>query len=202
MTDSQWIPVTNARHGNSRNNKSSFGTRGGRTKPSKNNSPSNHLNLNKNSPSYNNNINNNIYTFPSNINYEQGFNLLNEDEDENDSSDDSLEQENNNDSLSFKPYQIELSLKCPFENCQNELLNNSTKIIDHLKELHKLRFVNLHHVYLIIEKYLDIWSKKIHDDNVIQQLKIEVDNEGMNEYLFYILFIYRFLNIYIFFFFV
>ncbi|CAG8630962.1 4610_t:CDS:2 [Rhizophagus irregularis] len=88
------------------------------------------------------------------------------------------QQDENNDSLSLKPYHIELSLKCPFKNCQNELLNNSTKLNDHLKELHNLRFVNLHHVYLIIEKYLDIWSKKINDDNVIQQLKIEIDNEA------------------------
>ncbi|GBB87652.1 hypothetical protein RclHR1_14110001 [Rhizophagus clarus] len=184
MTDGQWTSVTNARHGNSRINKSSFGTRG-RIKPSYKNNTSSSTNkssdhLNKNS--YNNNINNNnTYTFSSNNNYEQGFSLLNEDEDENDSSDDSLEQENNDNSL--KPYHIELSLKCPFENCQHELISNSTKLIDHLKELHKLRFVNLHHVYLIIERYLDIWSKKINDDNVIQQLKIEVDNEGNKIYL-------------------
>ncbi|CAB4375676.1 unnamed protein product [Rhizophagus irregularis] len=191
MTDDQWTSVTNARHGNSRINKSSFGTRGGRTKPSYKNNKLSSANkssdhLNKNSSSYNN-INNNRYAFPSNINYEQGFNLLNEGEDENenenDSSDDSLEQDENNDSLSLKPYHIELSLKCPFENCQNELLNNSTKLNDHLKELHNLRFVNLHHVYLIIEKYLDIWSKKINDDNVIQQLKIEIDNEGDKVYV-------------------
>src|SRR6266536_133456 len=121
MADGQWTSVTNARHGNSRNNKSSFGTRGGRTKPLyKNNissstiKSSNHLNKNS---SLNNNINNNTYAFPPNFNYEQGFNLLNEDEDEDEdvSSDESLGQEYNNNSLSLKPYYIELSVKCPFE---------------------------------------------------------------------------------------
>lgn len=165
MTDGQWTSVTYSRNGNSRNNKSSFGTRGGRTKPIKSLDE-----LNKNSR--NNNKNHNTYTLPSNINYED------ENENENDSSDDSLGQDDDT-SLLLKPYHIELSMNCPFENCQNELLNDSTKLVDHLIEVHKLRFVNLHHVYLILEDYLGNWGKRINDDNIIQQLKIETDNEGI-----------------------
>ncbi|RIA99062.1 hypothetical protein C1645_685074 [Glomus cerebriforme] len=175
---SQWTSVTNARNKTSRINKSSLEIRGGKAKPSYETNISSSTikssnQLNKNSSLNKNSINHNTYTFPPN---EKGF-LNDDDENENDSSDDSLGQKYNDTNLSLKPYNIELSVKCPFENCQNELLNNSTEIVEHLRELHKLRFVNLHHVYLIIENYLDNWSKKIKDEEVIQKLRIEIDNE-------------------------
>ncbi|CAI2164390.1 12071_t:CDS:2 [Funneliformis geosporum] len=187
MTDGHWTSVTNSRHGNSHNN-SSLGTRGGRTRLAYQTNvhngnttpPTNKTSneLNKNSRYNKNNVNYNAYKFPPNVDYEQEFDLSH-DENENDSSDDSSGQG----ILSLKPFYIELSIKCPFENCRNELLCDSTKLIEHLNELHKLRFVNLHHVYLILESYLDSWAKSIKDDGVIRQLETEIDNEGNKVYV-------------------
>ncbi|CAG8526928.1 3408_t:CDS:2 [Funneliformis mosseae] len=184
MTEGHWTSVTNSRHGNSHNN-SSLGTRGGRTrlayKTNVHNGNSTHPSnkvTNKSSRYDKNNANYNAYNFPPNVDYEQELDLSH-DENENYSSDDSLGQG----ILSLKPFYIELSIKCPFENCRNESLFDSTNLIDHLKELHKLRFVNLHHVYLILESYLDIWAKRIKDDDVVQQLETEIDNEGNKVYV-------------------
>ncbi len=205
MTDGQWTSVTNSRHGNSRNN-SSFGTRGGRTRPSyKTNSYNgngsqsssikapNELKKNSRYDKKNHDANQNPYQFPPNV---DEFNLSH-DENDNDSSDDGSGQEN----ASLKPYDIGLSIKCPFvENCQDELLSDGTTLIEHLKELHQLCFVNLHHVYLILEKYLDNWAKRIKDDNVIQQLETEIDNKGIPFHLCNFLFFF-FLDLFIYFFF-
>ncbi|CAG8612982.1 514_t:CDS:2, partial [Dentiscutata heterogama] len=76
------------------------------------------------------------------------------------------------------PYHIELSIKCPFVNCQPKVtIIDSTALMDHLKDAHKLRFSNLHHVYLILEEYLEFWAKEITKDGVLEQLSIEVDGE-------------------------
>ncbi|CAG8806239.1 2585_t:CDS:2, partial [Dentiscutata erythropus] len=81
------------------------------------------------------------------------------------------------------PYHIELSLECPFTSCQIKdkskvKITDSTYLIEHLKEEHSIRFVNLHHVYLTIEKYLGFWAKQL-DQDIIKQLDAEV-NEDKN----------------------
>lgn len=79
------------------------------------------------------------------------------------------------------PYQIELSLECPFASCQIKdkskvKITDSTYLVEHLKE-HSIRFVNLHHVYLNIEKYLEFWAKQ-EEEGVLKQLDIDIEDDG------------------------
>ncbi|CAG8527827.1 1434_t:CDS:2 [Ambispora leptoticha] len=63
---------------------------------------------------------------------------------------------------SLPPFHVSVFILCPFKNCPLEQpILNSTALSEHLKEQHKLVFINLQHVYMILERYLEYWSQKI-----------------------------------------
>ncbi|CAG8457949.1 10203_t:CDS:2 [Paraglomus brasilianum] len=80
---------------------------------------------------------------------------------------------------SLPPYHITLSVRCPFPDCLlEEPLTTSTALVDHLKLVHKLQFVNFHHVYMILESYLDYWAKKVAEKGVENVGRKEAGEEG------------------------
>ncbi|CAG8569295.1 614_t:CDS:2 [Ambispora gerdemannii] len=65
---------------------------------------------------------------------------------------------------SLPPFHVNVFILCPFKDCPLEQpIMNSTELSEHLKEQHKLVLINLHHVYMILELYLEYWSQKITD---------------------------------------
>ncbi|CAG8489640.1 3134_t:CDS:2 [Dentiscutata erythropus] len=176
MTD-EWTSVTNSK--NASRNYSAFGFRGKTLPRHKNNSTrissssiNNGVNINrlKQQDSYSSSKRN---SDPSHNTYPPGF-----DEPISPSSSGTISPDMSREMPTLPPYHIELSIKCPFVNCQPKMtIIDSTALVDHLKDAHKLRFSNLHHVYLILEEYLEYWAKEITKDGVLEQLSVEVDGE-------------------------
>ncbi|CAG8705878.1 19190_t:CDS:10 [Cetraspora pellucida] len=158
MTDG-WTSVKNSK--NASRNYSSFGSRG------------------KTFPRYKNNS-----TRVSNLSINNGVNIHNTypagfEEPISPSSSGTISPDMSQEISTLPSYHIELSIECPFD-CQPKVtINNSTTLVDHLKDVHKLRMSNLHHVYLIIEEYLGFWAKEIIKDDVKKQLSVETDGEKL-----------------------
>ncbi|KAF9963168.1 hypothetical protein BGZ65_005437 [Modicella reniformis] len=53
-------------------------------------------------------------------------------------------------------------IHCPFSTCDlTEPLTNSTSLVIHLKDAHKIVFKNIHHMFILLERYLNHWAKEI-----------------------------------------
>ncbi|CAG8495095.1 18203_t:CDS:2 [Cetraspora pellucida] len=158
MTDG-WTSVKNSK--NASRNYSSFGSRG------------------KTFPRYKNNS-----TRVSNLSIYNGVNIHNTypsgfEEPISPSSSGTISPDMSQEISTLPSYHIELSIECPFDCQPKATINNSTTLVDHLKDVHKLRMSNLHHVYLIIEEYLGFWAKEITKDDVKEQLSVEADGEKL-----------------------
>ncbi|KAF0500578.1 C2H2-type zinc finger transcription factor [Gigaspora margarita] len=175
MTD-EWTSVTNSK--NASRTYSSFGSRGKTLPRHKNNSTrisissiNNGVNINRLKQDTHSSSKRN--SDPSHNTYPPGF-----DEPISPSSSGTISPDISREMPTLPPYHIELSIKCPFVNCQPKVtIIDSTTLVDHLKDAHKLRISNLHHVYLILEEYLEFWAKEITKDGVLEQLSVEVDGE-------------------------
>ncbi|CAG8628773.1 11206_t:CDS:2 [Gigaspora rosea] len=175
MTD-EWTSVTNSK--NASRNYSSFGSRGKTLSRHKNNSTrisissiNNGVNINRLKQDTHSSSKRN--SDPSHNTYPPGF-----DESISPSSSGTISPDISREMPTLPPYHIELSIKCPFVNCQPKVtIIDSTTLVDHLKDAHKLRISNLHHVYLILEEYLEFWAKEITKDGVLEQLSVEVDEK-------------------------
>ncbi|KAF9378371.1 hypothetical protein BGX21_002918 [Mortierella sp. AD011] len=60
------------------------------------------------------------------------------------------------------PYHAVIMIHCPFHSCDlTEPLTDSTSLVAHLKEAHKIAFKNIHHMFILLERYLNHWAEEI-----------------------------------------
>ncbi|KAI8596930.1 hypothetical protein EDD21DRAFT_399666 [Dissophora ornata] len=60
------------------------------------------------------------------------------------------------------PYHAVIMIHCPFQSCDlTEPLTDSTSLVAHLKEAHKIAFKNIHHMFILLERYLSHWAEEI-----------------------------------------
>ncbi|KAF9917535.1 hypothetical protein BX616_000694 [Lobosporangium transversale] len=60
------------------------------------------------------------------------------------------------------PYHITIMIHCPFQSCDmTDPLTDSTSLVLHLKEAHKIVFKNIHHMFIMLDRYLNHWANEI-----------------------------------------
>ncbi|KAF9131883.1 hypothetical protein BGW39_001187 [Mortierella sp. 14UC] len=60
------------------------------------------------------------------------------------------------------PYHAVIMIHCPFQSCDlTDPLTDSTSLVAHLKEAHKIAFKNIHHMFILLERYLTHWAEEI-----------------------------------------
>ncbi|KAI8877085.1 hypothetical protein K501DRAFT_230806 [Backusella circina FSU 941] len=63
--------------------------------------------------------------------------------------------------LPVPPYHTSIIISCPFQDCERPApLIDTTSLVQHLKQEHKLMFKNLHHMYMALDSYLQRWAKE------------------------------------------
>ncbi|KAF9364439.1 hypothetical protein BGX34_001539 [Mortierella sp. NVP85] len=79
------------------------------------------------------------------------------------------------------PYHTMIMIHCPFHTCDlTEPITDSTSLVAHLKEAHKLVFRNIHHMFILLERYLDHWAKEI-EAKGLEKVAIK-ESEGDEHY--------------------
>lgn len=64
--------------------------------------------------------------------------------------------------LPVPPYHTTIVVSCPLEDCESSApFLDTTALVKHLKEEHKLAFKNLHHMYMALDSYLARWAKEL-----------------------------------------
>ncbi|KAF9909131.1 hypothetical protein EC991_009041 [Linnemannia zychae] len=60
------------------------------------------------------------------------------------------------------PYHAVIMIHCPFQSCDlTDPLTDSTSLVAHLKEAHKIAFKNIHHMFILLDRYLTHWAEEI-----------------------------------------
>ncbi|KAG0046897.1 hypothetical protein BGZ83_007947 [Gryganskiella cystojenkinii] len=60
------------------------------------------------------------------------------------------------------PYHAVIMIHCPFQSCDlTDPLTDSTSLVAHMKEAHKVAFKNIHHMFILLERYLNHWAEEI-----------------------------------------
>jgi hypothetical protein len=60
------------------------------------------------------------------------------------------------------PYHAVIMIHCPFHSCNlTDPLTDSTTLVAHMKEAHKIAFKNIHHMFILLERYLNHWAEEI-----------------------------------------
>ncbi|KAG0017642.1 hypothetical protein BGZ81_010642 [Podila clonocystis] len=60
------------------------------------------------------------------------------------------------------PYHAAIMIHCPFQSCTlTDPLTDSTSLVAHLKEMHKVAFKNIHHMFILLDRYLTHWAEEI-----------------------------------------
>jgi len=60
------------------------------------------------------------------------------------------------------PYHAVIMIHCPFHSCNlTDPLTDSTSLVAHMKEAHKISFKNIHHMFILLERYLSHWAEEI-----------------------------------------
>ncbi|CAG8660131.1 12701_t:CDS:2, partial [Acaulospora colombiana] len=191
MTEGQWTSVTNSRNGKTRSylgSKTREKSRGqGKVNHNKrgnisevNKRPSQQQSTHSSSRLPNHGPNHNTYNFPPNFDVANSFppysDISNSDGSSRAVSPDTT-------LLTALPsYHIELMIECPFANCLDQdksevTINDSTYLVEHLKDKHKIHFKDLHHVYLILEKYLKYWANQITQEAIMEKLNTEISED-------------------------
>ncbi|KAF9417655.1 hypothetical protein BGZ94_009916 [Podila epigama] len=74
------------------------------------------------------------------------------------------------------PYHAAIMIHCPFQSCTlTDPLTDSTSLVSHLKETHKVAFKNIHHMFILLDRYLSHWAEVI-EANGLE--KVGVQEEG------------------------
>ncbi|KAG0264747.1 hypothetical protein BG011_006177 [Mortierella polycephala] len=60
------------------------------------------------------------------------------------------------------PYHAMIMIHCPFQSCDMvDPLTDSTSLVAHLKAAHKICFKNIHHMFILLDRYLSHWAEEI-----------------------------------------
>jgi hypothetical protein len=79
------------------------------------------------------------------------------------------------------PYHTLIVIHCPFDSCDlTDPFTDSTSLVNHLKETHKIVFKNIHHMFILLERYLNHWGKEI-EAKGIDKVAVK-ENEGDEYY--------------------
>jgi len=74
------------------------------------------------------------------------------------------------------PYHAAIMIHCPFQSCTlTDPLTDSTSLVAHLKETHKVAFKNIHHMFILLDRYLTHWAEEIEAKGLE---KVGIQEEG------------------------
>ncbi|KAG9326638.1 hypothetical protein KVV02_006149 [Mortierella alpina] len=74
------------------------------------------------------------------------------------------------------PYHAMIMIHCPFQSCHlTDPLTDSTSLVAHLKETHKICFKNIHHMFILLNRYLTHWAEEIEAKGIE---KVALKEEG------------------------
>ncbi|KAI8992423.1 hypothetical protein BDB01DRAFT_716824 [Pilobolus umbonatus] len=80
--------------------------------------------------------------------------------------------------LPVPPYHTNIVVSCPFEGCESPMpFLDTTTLVKHLKESHKLAFKNLHHIYMALDAYLSRWAKELSTKNISKYAYLDPENK-------------------------
>ena len=83
--------------------------------------------------------------------------------------------------LPVPPYHTSIMVSCPLEDCESPIpFLDTTSLVKHLKEAHKLAFKNLHHMYMALDSYLNRWAKELSNKPITEFGYLDSDEkDGM-----------------------
>lgn len=71
--------------------------------------------------------------------------------------------------LPVPPYHTSIMISCPLQDCESPMpFLDTTSLVKHLKEQHKLAFKNLHHMYMALDAYLARWAKELNKASITE----------------------------------
>ncbi|KAG0214509.1 hypothetical protein BGX28_001963 [Mortierella sp. GBA30] len=74
------------------------------------------------------------------------------------------------------PYHAMIMIHCPFQSCHlTDPLTDSTSLVAHLKETHRVNFKNIHHMFILLDRYLSHWAEEIEAKGIE---KVAIKEEG------------------------
>ncbi|KAG0357655.1 hypothetical protein BC939DRAFT_487501 [Gamsiella multidivaricata] len=78
------------------------------------------------------------------------------------------------------PYHAVIMIHCPFSTCDlTDPLTDSTSLVAHLKEAHQIAFKNIHHMFILLDRYLSHWAEEIEAKGIE---KVAVKENESDEY--------------------
>ncbi|KAF9098444.1 hypothetical protein BGX23_006250 [Mortierella sp. AD031] len=78
------------------------------------------------------------------------------------------------------PYHAVIMIHCPFQSCDlTDPLTDSTSLVAHLKDAHKIAFKNIHHMFILLDRYLSHWAEEIEAKGIE---KVAVKAEESDEF--------------------
>ncbi|KAF9584820.1 hypothetical protein BGW38_005069 [Lunasporangiospora selenospora] len=78
------------------------------------------------------------------------------------------------------PYYTTILIHCPFQSCNlTDPLTDSTSLVAHLKEAHHIAFKNIHHMFILLDRYLTHWAEEIERQGIE---KVAIKEEGDDFY--------------------
>ncbi|KAG0260800.1 hypothetical protein DFQ27_003318 [Actinomortierella ambigua] len=82
---------------------------------------------------------------------------------ESDGGDSEDSEDDNEDELAkYPPYHTTIIIQCPFHGCKTtDPFTDSTSLVSHLKNEHQLAFKNIHHMFILLERYINHWASEI-----------------------------------------
>ncbi|ORE09300.1 hypothetical protein BCV72DRAFT_66514 [Rhizopus microsporus var. microsporus] len=82
--------------------------------------------------------------------------------------------------LPVPPYHTTTFVTCPFDNCETPApFLDTTSLVTHLKQAHKLVFKNLHHMYNSLDAYLQQWAKELENKPLEEYGQTDPQEEGI-----------------------
>lgn len=99
--------------------------------------------------------------------------------------------------LPVPPYHTAIIISCPLEDCESPIpFLDTTSLVKHLKEEHKLLFKNLHHMYMALDSYLTRWAKELSKKPITEYGYIDPSEEN-GKYIVVAIIIFILLMLYI-----
>lgn len=87
--------------------------------------------------------------------------------------------------LPVPPYHTTILVSCPLADCESPIpFLDTTSLVKHLKDEHKLLFKNLHHMYMALDSYLNRWAKELEGKSVSDFGQLDTEEKD-SKFFFY-----------------
>ncbi|KAG0225800.1 hypothetical protein BGW41_004553 [Actinomortierella wolfii] len=88
------------------------------------------------------------------------------------------EDEADYDSSKYPPFHTTIVIQCPFQACTTtDPFTDSTSIVSHLKKEHQIVFKNIHHMFILLERYINHWASEIESKGIDKVAMLAKEDE-------------------------